>query len=151
MHFQKIVNSFHKDYPEKTIVTLTTLDSASLMAKSTIHLPAKRKWRWPKERVIKCTKWGDKEESESVWFSIKPEAGRRLKIYLPSARNVGKPIVPVWLFAVRPHWELNSTLFWPSPSSTKSLLNQVPPWPSPSLTKFLFSLHIFSFFFLSLV
>ena len=43
MYFQKMVNTFHKDYPEKPIATSVPLDSALSMAKPIIQLPAKRK------------------------------------------------------------------------------------------------------------
>ena len=54
---------------------------------------------------------------------MKPEADRRPEIYLAGAESVGESAVAVWPFAVWPCWEPNSTLFWPSPSSNKSLLS----------------------------
>ena len=41
MHLRKIVNTFHKNRPEKPTATSVPLDSAPLMAKPTIQLPAK--------------------------------------------------------------------------------------------------------------
>ena len=43
MHLPKMVNTFHKDHPEKPIVISAPLNSALLIAKPTIQLPTKRK------------------------------------------------------------------------------------------------------------
>ena len=130
-HLRKLISSFYKHHPDKPIATSPAINIVPPMAKPTIQLPTKHKKEPPIERAIKRIKWGDKEESESVWFSMEPEAGKRPEICLPGVRSIGKPEVTIWLLIVRPRWELNSTLFW----------------PSPSLNKFFLLLHTFGFSF----
>ena len=48
--------------------------------------PLTQKQGRPKRRATKHAKWGKKEESESVWFSMESKAGRRLEICLPDTR-----------------------------------------------------------------
>ena len=64
MHFWKMVNIFHKNYPKKPTVTLAPLDNALLMARLTIKLTELSKQRWgqsAKKRATKRVKWGNKE------------------------------------------------------------------------------------------
>ena len=56
MHLRKMVNTLHKDQPEKPIATSAPLDSAPLMAKPTIQLPAKQKRGQPTRRATKRNK-----------------------------------------------------------------------------------------------
>ena len=56
MHLRKMVNSFHKDHPEKPTAISAPLDSAPPMAKSTVQLSAKQKQRRPTRRVKKHNK-----------------------------------------------------------------------------------------------
>ena len=105
---------------------------ARLIAKPNERL--KQKWRRLTKCAKKYVKWSNKEESESVWFSIELEVSERPEIYLSGAKNVEEPTIAVWPFAVRPHWESYSTLFWLSLPSNKLF----------------FSLHTFDFSFLVL-
>ena len=52
MHLQKMVSTFHKNYPEKPRVTSVPLDYVLLIAKPTIQLSTKRK----RGRLICCAK-----------------------------------------------------------------------------------------------
>ena len=61
MHLQKMVSTFHKDYPEKPTATSVPLDSAPPMAKLTIQLPAKRKRGRLTGRAKKRTKWATRK------------------------------------------------------------------------------------------
>ena len=56
MHLRKIVNTFHKDHPEKPTATSAPLDSTLPMAKPTTQLPAKRKQRQPTRYTTKRNK-----------------------------------------------------------------------------------------------
>ena len=56
MHLQKMVNTFHKDRPEKPIATSAPWDSALPMAKLIVQLLAKQKWRQPTRRAKKYAK-----------------------------------------------------------------------------------------------
>ena len=56
IHLRKIVSTFHKNHPEKLTATLAPLDSAPLMAKLMIQLPAKQKRGRPTGGATKCTK-----------------------------------------------------------------------------------------------
>ena len=96
IHLRKMVNTFHKDHPEKLTIPSAPLDSTSPMAKLIIQLPTKRKWGRLKRCTTKRAKWGDKEESESVWFLVESEAGRRPEICLPGVGSVKEPTVTVW-------------------------------------------------------
>ena len=92
-HPKKLFSLFYKDHSDKLIVTFLAIDTAPPMARPTAKPIKSHKWK--QRRLTRCTikraKWGNKEKSESVWFLIEPEAGKRLKIYLPDARSVGKP------------------------------------------------------------
>lgn len=44
---------------------------------------------------MKHAKSGNKEKSKPVWFLIEPKAGRKLEIFLPSTKSVGKPVVAI--------------------------------------------------------
>ena len=108
-----MISTFYKDHPEKPIATSPSLDAASPMARPTVSLFNKQKQGRLKRHTMKRIMWGDKEESESIWFSKKPEAGRRPKICLFGAKSVGE--LAFWwmeLFVVQLCWKLNSTLFW---------------------------------------
>ena len=48
-------------------------------------------------RAKKYAKSDNKEESESVWYFMEPEAGRRPEICLSGAGSVGEPVVAVQL------------------------------------------------------
>ena len=50
--------------------------------------PFKKKREWSIRHTKKRAKWDDKEESESVLFSMELEAGKRPEICLPSAKSV---------------------------------------------------------------
>ena len=56
MHLRKMVNTFHKDHPEKPTATSVPLDSAPPMAKPTIQLPTKQKRGRPTGRTKKRAK-----------------------------------------------------------------------------------------------
>ena len=71
-HLRKLISLFYKDYFDKSTSTSLAIDTASPMARPTTRPTEPFKWkrgRSAKERVTKRVKWGDKEESESVWFS----------------------------------------------------------------------------------
>ena len=91
MHLQKMINTFYKDHPKKPTAISPFLDSAPPMAKLTVNFPAKQKQRQLKKRATKRAKWGDKEESKLVWFSIEPKVAKRPKICFFSARSIRKP------------------------------------------------------------
>ena len=161
MHLRKMVSTFHKDHLEKPIATPTPLDFAPSMAKPTIQLPTKRKQR----QLTGCAKkkhvkWGNKKEAPRkrqqgeirVSVILKPEAGRRPEICLSGVESVGEPAVTVWPLAV---WLLKNyttpyfdpILHHPSPSSSKSLIIQVPHQPNhilPLSTNLGFSFSILS-------
>ena len=69
MYLWKMVNTFYKDHLEKQIAISPPLNSAPPMTKPTIQLPVKQKRGRPIGRAKKCTKWDNKEKSESVRFS----------------------------------------------------------------------------------
>ena len=68
IQLRKMISTFYKDYPEKLTAISVPQDSALLMAKPTIQLSMKQKQGQLIEHTKKCTKWGDKEKSKSVWF-----------------------------------------------------------------------------------
>ena len=92
-YLKKLISSFYKDHSDKPIVTFLAIDTTSPMARPTAKptKSLKRKWGQPTGRATKCAKWDNKEEFESVWFSIEPEADKKPKIYLPNKGSVGKP------------------------------------------------------------
>ena len=91
MHLRKMISTFYKDYSEKPTVSSPTLNTAPPMARLKVKLPAKKKQGQLKKCATKRAKWGDKEESESVWFSKgqKP-AGSRRSVFL--ARGAPKSL-----------------------------------------------------------
>ena len=148
-----MVSTFHKDHLEKPTAISAPLDSVFLMAKPTIQLPAK----WNRGRPTRCAKkrakWGDqkevtkkrqqgkgdKEEFESVRFQSQKPARRWRSVSL--AKRVSGSLQ--WQFD---HWQFDSwritqhliltkfliiqVLYHPSPSSSKSLIIQIPHWPN---------------------
>ena len=115
------------------------LDSAPPMARPTIQLPAKRKRGQLIGRAKKCAKWGNKKEvTRKRWQKRgnKEEATRRnLSQYGFRARSwqEAEDLSPwcreCWgacsgsltIGSLTPK-ELHNILFWPSPSSSKSLI-----------------------------
>ena len=150
MHLRKMINTFHKDHPEKLTTTSAPLDSAPPMAKSTNQLPAKRKRGRPTRHAKKRAKWGNKEEAirrnpsqcgsrarnRRVAGDLSPWRGERCRgacMVVDHGSSTSE--------------ELNSTLFWPSPSISKSLIIHVPHRPNhiPLLSTNLgFSFFVFS-------
>lgn len=58
LHFQKLINNFHKDYPEKFIVRSLCIDSTLPMAKLIIEPTAKQKY--DRSRFAKFVKYAKK-------------------------------------------------------------------------------------------
>ena len=125
------------------------LNSTPPMARLIIQFPAKRKQRQSIRRAKKCTKWGDKEKAirkrqqGGIWVStvLEPEAGRRPEICLPGAGSVEEPIVTIWPLGV---WLLKNYIapysdqvpHYPSPLSSKSLIDQTTFFCSPPISVF---------------
>ena len=52
-HLRKLINSFHKDHHNKPTATFPAIDTASLMARPIVKLPAKQKRGQPAKRRAK--------------------------------------------------------------------------------------------------
>ena len=65
IYLRKMVTTFHKDHPEKSIVTLASLDSAPPMTRPKVMPtdPLKQKQGRLIGRTKERAKWGDKEEA----------------------------------------------------------------------------------------
>lgn len=61
IHLQKMINTFHKDYPKKPIAILLSIDSATLMAKLISILKQKR-GRFAKDSVKHAKKYNSNKE-----------------------------------------------------------------------------------------
>ena len=91
-HLRKLISSFHKNYSDKSTAIFPAIDTISPMARPTAKPIEflKQKQEQLIRRTTKCDKWDNKEESKSVWFSIEPKAGKRLKICLSNAKSIGE-------------------------------------------------------------
>ena len=114
-------SQFLKSRYSRSITTSPFIDTALSMVRPIVKPtePLKQKRGRPTRRATKRAKWGDNEESESVWFLMKPEAGKRPEIYLSDVGSVGKPAFGRW----------NYLQFDPAKSWIALYLNQVSPWP----------------------
>ena len=145
MNLWKIVSTFYKDHPEKPTATLAPLDSASLMAKSTIQLPAKQKQEQSTGRAKKCAKWSDTEESarrNSSQYSSRVRSRpivRDLSLWRRECRGACNGSLTIGSSTPE---KLHNTLFWQCLLLSKFLIDQITS---------LLSLPIPVFPFLSLV
>ena len=146
MHLRKIVSTFYKDHPKMLTAISASLDFALLMAKPTIQLPVKQKQGRPIERVMKFVKWGDKEEAirkNPSQYSSSAKSWRVAKDLTPWCRERRKAYNSSLTIGSLTPKELHSTLFWPCPLSSKSLIYQttsllsllIPVFPSRFLVQ----------------
>ena len=122
-HLRKLISSFHKDYADKPITT------SPPMAWSTVNLLVKQKWWQPTEYAKKRAKWDDKKEAirRNLSQCNSRDRSRQVAGHLfpwhRERRGAGNGSLIIG--SLTPE-ELYSTLFWPTPLSSKSLLKQTP-------------------------
>ena len=97
-HLKKLISLFHKDHPDKPTATSLAINTIPSVARPIVKPiePLKQKWEWLKRCTTKRVKWGNKEKSESVWFSIESEASRRSEICLFGAGVLGSLHLGRW-------------------------------------------------------
>ena len=138
MQLRKMINTFHKDHPEKPTTISPPLDTAPLIARSTVSLPAKQKQRQLTRCAKKHTKWTNKEEATkrnpsqcASRVRSRQEAGD-LSPWRKKCRGACGGSLTIDSSTLK---KLHSTLFWPSFLSFKPLIIQVFHRPSSSLNK----------------
>ena len=62
-HLRKLISLFHKDHLDKSKATSSAIDTAPLIARPTVKLPAKQKQEQLTRHAKKRAKWGDKKEA----------------------------------------------------------------------------------------